>query len=153
MLLLLFTQFLLGMWLNLFASFPASLFSRSGAGGMMGGMVEFMTAGGMPALMIHMMLGYAVLFVAILVFVFAAGSGEPRLILVGALGLVSVAVAGVGGLGFMLSGFQNDLFSYLMAIGFISAFAIYFAALSVTGPEGSVTNSASPSGTRIRTEP
>lgn len=127
---LLFVQFLLGMWLNLFASFPSSLFDQSGFGGMMSNMMGFMLAGGMWVLMIHMMLGYALLIVSIVAFAFALGSKGQSLILLGALGLVSVIIAGWGGLGFMFSGFQNDFFSYLMAIGFISAFATYFAALS-----------------------
>ena len=130
---LLFVQFLLGMWLNLFASLPASAFNQSGFGGMMSSMMGFMMTGGMSVLMIHMMLGYALLIVSILVFAFAMGSEGQSPLVLGALGLASVIIAGLGGLGFMFSGFQNDFFSYLMAIGFISAFATYFAALSFPG--------------------
>lgn len=124
---LLFVQFLLGMWLNLFASFPASNFYQSGIGGMMGSMMGFMPASGMSVLMIHMMLGYALFIVSILVFAFALGSKGRSPIVLSVLGLTSVMIAGSGGLGFMFSGFQNDFFSYLMAMGFISAFAAYFA--------------------------
>ena len=124
---LLFAQFLLGMWLNLFASFPAIPF-QSGFGGMMSSMM----AGGMSILMVHMMLGYALLVVSILVFAFAMASEGQTPILLSALGLASVIVAGLGGLGFMFSGFQNNSFSYLMAGGFISAFPAYFA-LSFAG--------------------
>ena len=129
---LLLVQFLLGMWLNLFGSFPTLSFNQSGFGGMMSSMMGFMVAGGMSILMVHMMLGYALLIVSILVFAFAMGSEGQTPILLGALGLASVMVAGLGGLGFMFSGFQNDFFSYLMAVGFISAFTAYFA-LSFTG--------------------
>ena len=134
-LMLLLAQFLLGMWLNLFVSFPTSLFSQPGIGSMMGTMMGFMVTGGMPILMVHMMLGFALLVVSILVLAFAMGSSAPGLVLISVLGLVSVLAAGLGGLGFMFSGFQNDLFSYLMAIGFISAFTTYFVALSFPGLE------------------
>ncbi|MDG6971130.1 MAG: hypothetical protein JRN54_08510, partial [Nitrososphaerota archaeon] len=130
---LLFLQFLLGMWLNLFASFPTSSFNQSGFGGMMSIMMGFMMTGGMSVLMIHMMLGYALFIVSILVFAFAIGSKEQTPILLGAAGVASVTIAGLGGLGFMFSGFQNDFFSYIMAVGFLSAFVTYLTALSFLG--------------------
>ena len=42
---LLLVQFLLGMWLNLFGSFPTLSFNQSGFGGMMSSMMGFMVAG------------------------------------------------------------------------------------------------------------
>src|SRR3989442_7588216 len=68
MLLALFLQFLLGMWLNLFATFPQLTVSSGDVfGGMMGSMMSFMLSGGMPVLMVHMMTGFVVLALAVIV--------------------------------------------------------------------------------------
>ncbi|MDV3244262.1 MAG: hypothetical protein LYZ66_03675 [Nitrososphaerales archaeon] len=127
----LFAQFPLGMWLNLFASFPTSSPSLSGMAGMMSSMMGFMMTGGMSVLMVHMFIGFVLLITSVITLGIASYSGERRAIMLSGLGLVSIIVAGVGGLSFMFSGFQDSFLSYLMAIGFLSAFTVYFVILYV----------------------
>jgi len=51
-------------------------------------------------------------------------------------GVLSIATAGLSGLLFIASGFANNTFSYLMAMGFISAFIAYFDLLHSAGQAG-----------------
>jgi len=139
MLLALFLQFLVGMWLNLFATFP-QLAGSSGNimfGAMMGSMMSFMLSGGMSVLMVHMMMGLVILALAVvLLAIFATSfSSEKKtsFVLLGVAGLGSIIFAGISGLYFMYSGFGNDVYSYLMSVGFILAFMAYFAELLFLG--------------------
>lgn len=127
----LIVQFLLGMWVNLFASFPSTFVSSASSSGMMGMMSSMMGAssmmgGGMLVLMVHMMNGYLLLFLSIVVLAVSLNSGRAKIIGLAIAGLGSILLAGISGLAFMFSGFQNDLYSYSMAVGFILAFGIYF---------------------------
>ncbi len=130
MLLALLLQFLLGMWLNLFATFPQ--LTGNGFGGMMGSMMSFMFSGGMAVVMIHMMLGFVIVTLAVVLLAASAAVNserKARTVLLAAAGLSSIIFAGILGLAFMFSGFQNNVYSYLMAVGFILAFMAYFAEL------------------------
>ncbi len=137
MLLALLLQFLLGMWLTLFATFPQQTVSSGDVfGGMMGSMMSFMLSGGMPVLMIHMMTGIVMLALAVIVLavsVTAYSDKKATGVLLGVAGLGSILLAGISGLYFMYSGFSNDVYSYLMAVGFILAFMAYFAELLFLG--------------------
>lgn len=122
----LFMQFLLGMWLNLFASFPTVSFQ---SGSMMSSMMGFMFSGGMFELMGHMMIGFLLLALSIIALGVSLSLGKIGISLLGLAGFGSILLAGISGLGFMFSGFQNNTYSYLMAVSFIFAFAVYFAEL------------------------
>ena len=74
----------------------------------------------------HLMVGILIPVVAAVILAIFVDSGESRLAMVAAIGLVCVGVAGLSGLGFVYSGFQDDTYSYLMATGFLFAFASYF---------------------------
>lgn len=119
-------QFLVGMWLNLFANFAQ--LSPPYYGGM-AGMMSFMFSGGMPILMVHMMAGYLILALSVIVLAVSVLSGRQDLVALAIAGLGSILLAGLSGLYFMYSGFGDDVYSYLMALGFIVAFAAYFAEL------------------------
>ncbi len=127
----LLVQFLLGMWVNLFASLPSTFVSSASSSGMMGMMSSMMGAssmmgGGMLVLMVHMMNGYLLLFLSILVLAVSLYSGRAKITGLAIAGVGSILLAGISGLIFMFSGFQDDLYSYSMAVGFILAFGIYF---------------------------
>jgi hypothetical protein len=119
-------QFLLGIWLNLFATFPS--IASTPSSGMMSSMSSVM-AGGMSALMVHMLNGYLLFILSIVVLAVSLYSGRTSIAVMGILGLVSILLAGISGLIFMFSGFQNNLYSYLMALGFISGLTVYFMEL------------------------
>lgn len=131
---LLFAQFLLGMWLNLFAAFPTAPSSASSMLGAMGSMMGLGFSGGVPALMIHMMTGFLLLVLSVVVVALAAASSPRRswVVALSGLGFVSVLAAGIAGLDFMVSSFQDNFYSYAMAISFVSAFSSYFLMLSFT---------------------
>ncbi|MDH2900164.1 MAG: hypothetical protein PXY39_04260 [archaeon] len=126
---LLVLQFLMGMWLNLFATFP----TISTSFGMMGIMGSIM-AGGMGLLIAHMMSGFLLVFASVAVLAFSAYSGRTDVVLLGIAGLALIVLAGISGLIFMFSGFQNNLYSYLMAVGFIFAFLVYSLGLFISRP-------------------
>lgn len=112
-------QFLTGMGLNLFATFPEA--STSAIAGIFAAM---MTG---PVSAVHLMVGFLLPVLSVVVLAVLVDSGESSLATLAAVGLGSIAFAGLCGLGFVYSGFQNNVYSYLMAIGFISAFASYFS--------------------------
>lgn len=114
---LLAVQFLTGMGLNLFVAFteghPSSLSDAFGA----------MATGVLPAA--HLGVGFALSILSVVVLAILIDSGEAKLSVFAATGLASVAEAGISGMGFIYSGFQDDAYSYLMAAGFIAAFLSY----------------------------
>lgn len=119
-------QFLLGMWLNLFAAFPTTSQSYVGV---MGTMMNFIFSGGMPVLMVHMMAGFLLLLLSVFVLVASIRTENNRVAFLGFVGLGAIVLSGVSGLDFMFSGFQDNFYSYLMATGFILAFGSYSAEL------------------------
>lgn len=115
MILLLTIQFLLGMGVNLTVHVSHA---NSGFGSMMTIMR------GSPLLMIHMMLGIFSAAVALVALV-ATRSGTSAILLAsGVVGLVAVLVAGYGGIRFLIGG--GSASSFIMATGFIFAYAAYF---------------------------
>ena len=125
-LVLLGIQFALGMFLNLFVALP-SLGSY--------GMIGMMTASGVPGLMAHMMVGYALGALSLVILAVAVAVAAHDRLLVGttAATFVSILAAGIGGLAFLF-GSQNSADSYVMSTGFLFAFAFAFLSLlSVTG--------------------
>jgi hypothetical protein len=124
---LLLFQFLMGMWLNLFAQFPTTSTTTQFGSSMMSAMMSTMMSSPlMLIMMVHMMNGYLLFFLSIAILAVSLWLGRLFPIILAAVGLVSVLTAGISGLSFMFSGFQNNLYSYTMAAGFISAFTVYF---------------------------
>ncbi|MDG7009116.1 MAG: hypothetical protein JRN06_12975 [Nitrososphaerota archaeon] len=126
----LFLQFLTGMWVNLFVNFPNVSTSQGYFG--MGAMMSFMYSGG-AVFVVHMMTGYFIGFLSIIVLVVSLLSHRLAMIALGVVGLASVLFAGINGLVFMFSGFTNNANSYLMALGFVTTFAIYFLQFYYSG--------------------
>ena len=126
----LLVQFLLGMHVNLYVkTVPVGGRGSDGmmGGGMMGG--GFMKAmsramSGSSTLMLHMMLGWLLVILAIAALIAALLLRRREAIALSSVGLVGIVVAGYGGLQFMISG--HDGYSYLMATGFIVAMGSYF---------------------------
>jgi hypothetical protein len=116
-------QFLTGMWVNLFVSFPSTT-QAQGFFGVMGAMMGLMQSGG-GLLMIHMMMGYLIFFLSIVDLVASFITKKAPVIVTSLSGFVSVLFAGINGLLFIFSGFTNNLNSYFMATGFLLAFTSY----------------------------
>ncbi len=119
-LILLSVQFILGMWLSLFAVFPPhTQTTRFGMGFMMNLMF------GTPVLAMHMMLGMLISLVSVLVLITSALSGKLQLTVLSLGAMVAILLAGMAGMGFVFSAFSNDLFSFIMAIGSVVAVIAY----------------------------
>ena len=116
--LLLVIQFIIGMWINLFAVFPSF-----GSSFFMYGMMRVMFS--VPELMVHMMTGMLIGLISIMIFVILAIGGDYRLSSLSAIASVSILAAGIGGLEFVFSGFGNDVFSFIMSLGFIFTVIAY----------------------------
>ncbi len=112
---LLIIQFVIGMWMNLFAIFPSF-----GSSFFMYGMMQVMFS--VPELMVHMMTGILIGLVSLMIFMIFAMGGDYRLSLLSAIASVSILTAGISGLEFMFSGFTNNVFSFTMSLGFIFTF-------------------------------
>ena len=119
---LLLIQFLIGMWMNLFAVFPSF-----GPYGFMYGMMQVMFS--VPEIMIHMMIGIFIGIISLMIFFTFAMKGDYALSSLSALASISILVAGIGGLEFMFSGFVNNIFSFIMSLGFIFTVTAYFLIL------------------------
>ncbi|MEM3289685.1 MAG: hypothetical protein QXT35_06365 [Conexivisphaerales archaeon] len=115
---LLLIQYLIGMWINLFAVFPPL-----SSYGFMYGMMQAMFS--VPELMIHMMVGILIGIISLIILVLFAVSGDYVLSLLGAFASISILMAGISGLEFVFSGFANNVFSYIMSLGFIFAVMAY----------------------------
>ncbi len=118
---LLALQFLLGIWVALFGKFPDTH--------------DLMTAlaySGDPVLTAHYALAFVLLLLAILLAYVSFAKGEPKRLRVLTLaGLLSVLVALEAGVQFVLSGFANNDWSFVMAVGFIASMAFYGLAQAV----------------------
>ncbi len=120
---LLIIQFILGMWMNLFAVYPDIHRGFYGMFSMMQAMFS------VPELMIHMMMGVLILFISLIILILTIVRGNPALIISGFIAFVSIAVAGIGGMEFVISGFSNNVFSFIMSLGFL--FTVISYALSL----------------------
>lgn len=121
-LLLLLVQFLLGMYMNLFAIFPSF-----GSSGFMYGMMQVMFS--VPELMFHMMNGILIGIISLIIFLTFAMKGDYALSSLSGLASILILVAGISGLEFVFSGFVNNVFSFIMSLGFIFTVTSYFSIL------------------------
>ena len=119
---LLSIQFIIGMWINLFAVFPSFGHSFS-----MYGMMQVIFS--VPELMIHMMLGIFIELVSLIIFFVFAMAGDYRLSALSAVASITILAAGIGGLEFIFSGFTNNIFSFIMSLGFIFTVVVYASIL------------------------
>ncbi|AWR94098.2 hypothetical protein [Acidianus brierleyi] len=112
-------QFLDGMWLNLFAVFPQVSSSFNAMN-----MMSFMFNYG-PIFMLHMMSGFLLLILGFIILAFSFMSKNSNIVIFSSIGLLAIILAGISGLLFMFSDFSNNIFSYMMSLGFIISIASY----------------------------
>ncbi len=115
-------QFISGIYVNLFVSFPTIGTSYS-----MFSMMRLMLSRGIP-LMFHMMTGMAVAAFSVLTLV-AFAISAPRGLPIAIVGLVSTLAAGTAGMTFVFTGFQNQFYSLVMALAWLFALLSYFTLL------------------------
>jgi len=106
-------QYALGMYVNLFVSFPDN-FNE-------GQLWEF--AWSQPLLAAHIVLAILILVGAIVLCVRVWRAGVRAWVWPSLIGLLGVLLAGTGGAQFIPS--QIDGYSYMMSLGFLIAFAAY----------------------------
>jgi heme A synthase len=112
-------QFFLGMWLNLFGSFPRGSNTLASA-------ITFRTD---PILIAHIVVGI-VLGLGSLALVVRAWSEPVRSVRWLTLaGLVGVLFASITGSGFVTSGYTNNFDSFFMSVGFAIAVTAYYEGL------------------------
>jgi hypothetical protein len=129
---LLASQFLLGMATNLFARLPLAVPGLHGnLDTRLGAAARWALLHGPPELKIHVIVGLAIGAGAITLVVLAFRSRQPRWRALALLGLLMAAPAGIAGAAF-LTYRQDNLYSLLMATGFLAALLTYWAGLYVT---------------------
>jgi hypothetical protein len=106
---LLILQFLLGMYNNFYVNFPEKA----------GPLDNWKFALHSISEQAHILLGIVLLVLVIITMVRAARMKSRHMIIVGYIGLAAVLLAILGGVLFVTT--QNDLYSYLMSIGFLAA--------------------------------
>ena len=112
-------QFILGMTLNLFVSFPNIPVGSTEQ-------VYFNAIFTTPFLLEHFIVGVGLLLGSIWVLIGAVKTKVKNISLAAVLGFISILTSYISGFEFLLSGFQNNLFSFTMSIGFIVALLSYF---------------------------
>ncbi|MCY0849683.1 hypothetical protein [Sulfuracidifex metallicus] len=117
---LLSVQFIDGMWLNLFVSLPPNVGPMR--------MMYMMDYG--PVFMIHIVTTFILLLVAI-VLVVLSFSNQTTLVL-STIALLSIILSGIGGILFIFSGFSNNLYSFIMSLGFLFAMVSYFLVIMIS---------------------
>lgn len=120
-------QFLTGTWLNLFTTFPGTQ-SSSVAGAFSAMMTSSMAT-------VHLLVGVFLVVLAMAILAILIDSGETRLVVFPVVGLAFIVLSALSGTEFASSGFQDSAYSYLMAIGFITAFSSYTALVALHGIE------------------
>ncbi len=120
---LLAVQFALGMFVNLYVTFPSPVFG-------MNGMMQLMFQPGMGSVMAHMMAGMVLGALTLLTFAAAALSRNTLLVATTGGTFAAVVAAGISGMEFLFSG-QNNAFSYGMSLGFLFAFTLAFLSLLI----------------------
>jgi len=117
-------EFVLGMYTALFVKFPDTLVN---------GEAWRWSMESSPIILIHILVGTMLVLLAVSALVFAIMS-HSRAALIGAIaGLVLIAVAYMGGSVF-LSNVNEDINSFIMALGFMGSVAAYGAAFYLTRP-------------------
>jgi hypothetical protein len=84
--------------------------------------------------LVHAVLGTVLTILALITLVLALASGIRNVQVFGVLGFVSMALAAISGLLFVLSGYENDHYSHGMATNFILTFGFYFLELYFLKP-------------------
>lgn len=121
-LLVLALQFVLGIWVNLFVSFPRT-----------NEVERVLTSSTDPILLAHMAVAFTLLALGILVAALAVRSPLPYgLAALGAAGAGTIFWAFESGIEFIVSGFTNGLASFSMALGFAAALSVYGLLAGVT---------------------
>lgn len=123
---LLAVQFILGMTLNLFMTFPTY------PGNIVQSNDYALLFAQYPILLLHFVLGFLLLIATIAALVFSLRSAVPHMKIIGILGFLSVLFALISGLVFVHYAFQNNFYSYTMSLGFIAAILAYFAMFYLT---------------------
>ncbi len=118
-------QFLLGIWVNLFGSFPRTR-----------DLVVALAYGGDPVLTAHYALAAILVALGSAILVGSMHPTASRALRWMALGgLLSILWASASGIAFVESGFADNLESFSMAVAFIAATTFYGVAQAVMGPE------------------
>ena len=102
---LLVLQFLLGIYINLYVSFPPI------------SELHLHFPANYIIVMIHMMLGFLILIASFILMLLAIRINDIKMIISGALGFVFVIVAGLSGFIFLFN--EYNIYSFLMAFSFI----------------------------------
>jgi hypothetical protein len=121
---LLSLQFLLGMWVNLFAAVPTTHNLAAAVGDP-----------GDPVLVGHYALAVVLIVLGAFLVVVAFRSGARRtLVGTAVLGFLSLLWASAAGVEFVLSGFSSNVDSFSMALAFVAATSCYGVARALVVP-------------------
>jgi hypothetical protein len=124
---LLALQFVLGMWLNFFGTFPSGVTTLAGVYADVGN----------PELLAHLVVAFLLVGASLIVAVLAQGRGLPRALrLLGVADLVAVLAAAIFGYEFVASAFTDDRMSFGMAMAFVVAVYLTFTAHGMAAPLG-----------------
>lgn len=115
---LLFFQYVLGMSNNLFVEFPSRIAGVNP--------LDSAFARGPYLVAFHILVGIALGLAAIAGLTLSALARSRNLVVLALAGLGFILLAGESGIVFVLGWYSDDLFSFLMSLGFILAFAVYF---------------------------
>lgn len=126
-------QFILGMWINLFA--PMNIPVSTYGGYVMGFMAIFFQV---PGVIEHMMNGMLIGLIALIILFASIFAGKPRIIVLAAFNGILTLTAGIGGMYFVLSGLSNNMLSLTMAIGFIGVISTDFSILYISSGKTTV---------------
>jgi hypothetical protein len=119
---LLFFQFVLGMWANLFATFPAPpSHPQQGFA-----VAQQILNSGLPVVIIHAINGIIMLGISTLSAVRGRETRHKNIFAISLIGLLAVAVSVCSGYHFVYSGWVDNVYSYSMSLGFIVAFVSNF---------------------------
>ncbi|MEM0159916.1 MAG: SHOCT domain-containing protein [Candidatus Micrarchaeaceae archaeon] len=110
---LLVIQFILGMWINLFAPAINSSLPQPPMGFMMLAMFS------VPEIMVHMAIGILIGILSLMIIASSLLRGSRLIAGLAVTNGILTILAGMSGVSFLFGGMQNNALSFTMAIGFI----------------------------------
>lgn len=124
---LLVAQYLLGMWANLFANFPPppAVETQGFA------VAQQILHSGLPLVIVHAVNGLLMLGISGFLVYLGKRTGDKKLLVTSIAGMVSFVVAVYSGYHFVFSGWSDNVYSYAMSLGFLSALIAYTIGASV----------------------
>ncbi|MEM0073885.1 MAG: hypothetical protein QXT41_04130 [Thermoplasmatales archaeon] len=114
-------QFILGMWINLFANVTNPSSSENHLQYMSYVMSSF------PEIMVHIAIGIIIGIISLILIAFSVKYKRIKILVISIANAIFVFLAGIAGILFLINFMSNNIFSFLMSISFLAVILADFS--------------------------